>query len=546
MANRLSQPVFNLHRLTVFALMAVTVVATIVAAIMLFNPRSLWFDEAALADNIIRRSLIGLIDSPLDNGQSAPALYLVAVKLSTIAFGCSKPAIRLISFIAYIWMLLATFALLRNAFRVDRLFVWLGVAIAATLSIFLRYATEQKQYMVETAAVLTAIYAFWLCHSKRLNISALSLIYIMLILLSNNVIFFIFMSFFVIIVIDLKNRKFTEALSAMVHGLAVASMFGIYYLLWLAIVANSDFMQDFWREWAFRLTPFAWHRYYRNGVMLIHIFREINPSIAIRVAMLTVAAAGFIVSLRKKSAVSAVVGLAFALFIVASHFGMAPLSFRLCLFFFSLTVIYIIIFLNYCSTHLPVVKHFAWTKYALAGIAIALFYNNIHFVSNRNYVNPYDNTQPMLEYVSKHIRPDETLYSYLCCNYVVRFETRYSNHIGASRQEIIYGQNVYDWFGGKFNRKAAAEYAINPWEMVWDYGYDWNYPNEIDRIVAAGKVYILFSHLLSYDPYCMIGYGLDRLCEQGVLVKIMQENKSLLYYFSANEVNESPVIPPNN
>jgi len=42
--------------------------------------RSLWLDEAMLANNILNRNLLELLQ-PLDNFQSAPPLFLILLKL---------------------------------------------------------------------------------------------------------------------------------------------------------------------------------------------------------------------------------------------------------------------------------------------------------------------------------------------------------------------------------------------------------------------------------------------------------------------------------
>src|SRR5215831_14681195 len=60
---------------------------------------SLWLDELALSESILDRSVLDLLRRPLALGQSAPAGFLVAVKVSTMLFGTSELALRLPSFL---------------------------------------------------------------------------------------------------------------------------------------------------------------------------------------------------------------------------------------------------------------------------------------------------------------------------------------------------------------------------------------------------------------------------------------------------------------
>jgi hypothetical protein len=60
--------------------------------------RPLWTDEAALALNVIHKSVLDLAE-PLELNQAAPAGFLLLVKLATLAFGTAEPALRLVPFL---------------------------------------------------------------------------------------------------------------------------------------------------------------------------------------------------------------------------------------------------------------------------------------------------------------------------------------------------------------------------------------------------------------------------------------------------------------
>ena len=78
----------------------ITLVGVVVSARLLFSGRSLWLDAGMLAWSVSNRSLGTLISKPLDLTQSAPVLYLYAVKLLTLALGNSEVTVGLFWFLS--------------------------------------------------------------------------------------------------------------------------------------------------------------------------------------------------------------------------------------------------------------------------------------------------------------------------------------------------------------------------------------------------------------------------------------------------------------
>jgi hypothetical protein len=122
----------------------------------LFN-RSLWFDEAGLARNILARGPLALM-RPLDYGQGAPILFLFLVKGTTSIFGSSEYALRLIPFIMGIIGLLLFYQTAR--LYLDRLYVPLAVFIFAFCYELVYYSAELKQYSTDVAVALLLYYLF--------------------------------------------------------------------------------------------------------------------------------------------------------------------------------------------------------------------------------------------------------------------------------------------------------------------------------------------------------------------------------------------------
>jgi hypothetical protein len=122
-----------------------------------FINRSLWLDEAMLADNIVNRSFRGLLQ-PLDYSQGSPIGFLIIEKISTRFLGNQDYVLRAFPFLAgivsiFLFFILTNYLLSRP-----------GVVLALSLFIFndklIYYASEVKQYATDVAvAMLLLVYA---------------------------------------------------------------------------------------------------------------------------------------------------------------------------------------------------------------------------------------------------------------------------------------------------------------------------------------------------------------------------------------------------
>jgi len=129
----------------------------------LLNP-ALSSDEAALALNLMNRSVPDLFNQPLDALQAAPAGFLVLQKLAITVFGPGPHALRLVP-------LAAALAALTLLYPVAKRFVGTRAAVLA-LALFaisdplITYAATNKQYSVDVAVAL-ALYAVVLARRRE-------------------------------------------------------------------------------------------------------------------------------------------------------------------------------------------------------------------------------------------------------------------------------------------------------------------------------------------------------------------------------------------
>ncbi|NUQ12732.1 MAG: glycosyltransferase family 39 protein [Gemmatimonadaceae bacterium] len=126
------------------ALLAWAAIAGLVArATHFFRDRPLWYDEAALAINIVERSYIELLE-PLRWAQSAPPLFLILAKLLAELFGPGEQTLRAISFLCGIALMPVTYVVARRIAGSQVAAV--AAALVALSPVVVSYSAELKPY----------------------------------------------------------------------------------------------------------------------------------------------------------------------------------------------------------------------------------------------------------------------------------------------------------------------------------------------------------------------------------------------------------------
>jgi hypothetical protein len=106
--------------------------------------RSLWFDEALLALNIINRSFSGLAQ-PLDYNQGAPLGFLLMQKLLTLLLGNADYVLRIFPLICGLSSFWAMYALAKRIF-VEHAAVIAAIVLFAFSGSLIFYSSDAKQY----------------------------------------------------------------------------------------------------------------------------------------------------------------------------------------------------------------------------------------------------------------------------------------------------------------------------------------------------------------------------------------------------------------
>ena len=120
-----------------------------------FSARSLWLDEAMLANNIVGRTFVALL-GPLGENQSAPWLFLFGERATAMLLGPNELALRLLPLIAGI--LLPWIVWLTASKLADRETGIIAAAIAALSPLLLYYSNEVKPYGTDALVSATLVF----------------------------------------------------------------------------------------------------------------------------------------------------------------------------------------------------------------------------------------------------------------------------------------------------------------------------------------------------------------------------------------------------
>lgn len=121
--------------------------------------RSLWFDEARVALNILHKGLWEL-PGPLEFGQAAPPGFLLLVKVAQQLFGSSEYALRLVPLLWGLASLVLFFHLAKSRLRPGA--AALACLLFAIAEPLVYYSAEAKQYSGDVAVEL----ALWFVASR--------------------------------------------------------------------------------------------------------------------------------------------------------------------------------------------------------------------------------------------------------------------------------------------------------------------------------------------------------------------------------------------
>lgn len=282
----------------VYGVMGLALTASLIQ--FLYN-RSLWFDEALLALNIMEKSS-GELLKPLDLNQVAPILYLQITKLFSLLTPNAEYGLRLFPLICYWASLILFYKMLRLLFR-ENILIVVALCLFAFNHTIMYYSSEVKQYMVDVLVSVTFLYLVINYDKNRhlshwfLGVAGVFAIFLSsiapIILLSSGM--FLFWRAW-----SGAHRK--QMINLFVTGIVWLIVFVGYFYLFIHDHPTREYMLHYWsREGAFLpqniFSPETYH-FFREKMMSQGHFAYAGFW-GVLVGFLMVGVAGFVFFLRK-------------------------------------------------------------------------------------------------------------------------------------------------------------------------------------------------------------------------------------------------------
>jgi uncharacterized membrane protein len=422
-----------------------------------FAHRSFWFDEAALAVNIIERPLAGLF-RPLEFHQGSPVGFLVAEKIVVSVLGPGEFALRLLPLACGLLTILV-------AVHVARLYVSpcavpLAIALVALNPALIYYSSEAKQYSCDALVTLLLLWTFvGLLQSdlRGSNMIAFALIGSVAVWFSHPSVFLL-ASAAIVLLFSARSDKARIVRLALILAVWAAS-FAVLYFVSLRHLAGDRALLDFWHQY-FPPRPIA--RFHT----LSWLFDVFLTSFRDPAGLAIIPGAGFFLLgcaalFRRNQVLAWILFLPFVAVFVAAIAQRYPLGSRLLLFAIPIILLVVAEGVAATSAKMPHPK-----LVLLAASCLVLFQPVLYSVRDIRR-NHGDDIRPVIDYVQARALPSDRWYVY----FQAQPQMRYYSDIRGLR--------------------------VN-WTLGSDCGIDSRcYARDIDALEGASRTWIILSHVLT-------------------------------------------------
>jgi hypothetical protein len=453
-----------------------------------FN-RSLWYDEANLASNIIDRSMAGLLQ-PLDNDQGAPIGFLLLEKGAVQAFGNSEYALRLLPFLFGSAALVLFYEVAKRYISPNAVIIALYLfALSDTL---IYYSSEVKQYSSDvTVALALLLTASRISPGKPTFAQsiALGLVGAAAIWLSHPSLFVLCgIGISLLVAAPLRRERGWLYKLLIVYALWLIS-FSINYRVQLRYLAANGDMAYYWQDNG-GFMPFPPRSIADLEWFLFKLFDLFSDPGGLKLFGLELSGIGvalccvgaYALYLRHRHHLFLLMS-PMMLTLLASALERYPFSGRLLLFMVPSLLLLLAEGAAYIraseGARLPIVS-----RVLIAVLLVPLSINAAHYIL---HPRTREESRPAIQYIQQHRQPDDTLYVYQ-----------------GAQQAFAYYSKMLDIDGSAISGVDARG--------------DWNlYAGDTSKLQGNKRVWLLFSHVRvtnGIDEEQFLLYQLNRIGKQ--------------------------------
>jgi len=232
----------------------------------IFN-RSLWLDEALLANNLVSKSIVSLLFQALDFDQAAPPGFLFLVKIGNRLFGTSDIALRLVPFAAGVFALITAYFIARTVLKtaLGRVAFLCSVAFSPSL---IYYSSEFKQYSLDVFLAVLLILMGLSYKKWKMGFLIFTLCGMIFPWFSHPTVFVLAAIGVTDLVVGIIGKDDQGVKKLFLMVMAWLLSFTIFYIVSLHMVTSDGFLQNFWAHGYAPFPPMSWEdaQWYLNRI----------------------------------------------------------------------------------------------------------------------------------------------------------------------------------------------------------------------------------------------------------------------------------------
>ncbi len=430
--------------------------------------RSLWYDEANLALNLVNRTFSGLTQ-PLDYEQGAPIVFLFIEKSFLVLLGNKDYILRLFPLLSGLLALYLIYLIARQYFGTTGLFAVLLFAVSLEL---IYYSSELKQYSSDAMIALLLMYLAFRCLKDDGRLADFLLLGVtgLIAIWTSHPSIFILGGIGLTLAFDKLNRKAYLPL-AWTLGLGVlwiAALAAVYFVSLQYLTADTV-LQNYWQHGFMPLPPWSNFNWFGKTYVLL-----LDASLGLDSRYLTImssalALIGVVSLLYRNRNIAMIVLLPFGLALIAAALQKYPLDDRLMLF---LAPLFILLMSEGLSQIYWLVRRMNGTMAVMVFGCIALLTFWVP-ASNalQNFLAPSmgENIKPVLQYVAANRSPNDIVYVFHGARPSFNY---YAPFYGLDTGQVITGTDP--------PRAQALR----------------QFYNQVNRLKGGNRVWIIFSHIV--------------------------------------------------